>query len=197
VGEPLLIVALGNPLMGDDGVAVEAAESLAGYVDTDVLLGGTDLLRHSGDMEGRERVILVDAVESDTPGTIIVTDDDPPEGPAEGAHTLSGPTAVRLLRRLMPDLRFTWVLTGVRSARIGEGLSPEVAAALPRLQWCLMALTSGRDPVYQISTRSVELYCKRWVYLIANRVPGFPRQGLSSSARPRARWPTSPHYWNV
>jgi hydrogenase maturation protease len=93
-------------------------------------------------MEGRKRVILIDAVESDTPGTMVVTDEDPPEGPSAAAHTLSAPSAVRLLRQLMPEVRFTWILVGVRSARMGEGLSPELAAALPRLRGRLMELAA-------------------------------------------------------
>src|ERR1039458_3899273 len=138
--KPLLIVGLGNPLMGDDGVGPRVAESLAGQVDADVLLAGTDLLRYAGEMDGRKRVILIDAVESDVAGTIVVTDEDPPEGPLAGAHTLSAPSAVRLLRQLMPQVRFTWMLVGVRSARVGEGLSPELAAALPRLRGHFMEL---------------------------------------------------------
>jgi hydrogenase maturation protease len=138
--KPLLIVGLGNPLMGDDGVGARVVESLAGQVDADVLIGGTDMLRHAGEMEGRDRVILIDAIESDVVGEITVTDEDPPEGPPAGAHTLSAPAAVRLLRPLMPEVRFTWMLVGVRSARVGEGLSPELAAALPRLRGHFMEL---------------------------------------------------------
>ena len=140
--KPLLIVGLGNPLMGDDGVGAQIAESLAGQVDADVLIGGTDLLRCAGEIEGRAHVILVDAAESDAQGEVTVTGEDPPEGALEGAHTLSAPAAVRLLRRLMPEVRFTWMLVGIRSAHIGGGLSPEVAAALPRLRERLMDLAA-------------------------------------------------------
>jgi Ni,Fe-hydrogenase maturation factor len=73
---------------------------------------------------------------------MVVTDEDPPEGPSAAAHTLSAPSAVRLLRQLMPEVRFTWILVGVRSARMGEGLSPELAAALPRLRGRLMELAA-------------------------------------------------------
>jgi hydrogenase maturation protease len=141
--KPLLVIGLGNPLMGDDGVGARVAESLAGLASADVLIGGTDLLRHAGQIEGRERVILIDAVESETGGEITVTDEDPPEGPPAGAHTLSAPAAVRLLRRLMPKVRFTWVLAGVPSVHVGEGLSPELECALPRLRQCLMELATG------------------------------------------------------
>jgi hypothetical protein len=49
---------------------------------------------------------------------------------------------VRLLRQLMPEVRFTWMLVGVRSARVGAGLSPELAAALPRLRERVMELAA-------------------------------------------------------
>ena len=139
----LLIVGLGNSLMGDDGVGALVVESLAGQVDADTLLGGTDLLRYAGEMEGRQRVILIDAIESDVAGEITVTDEDPAEALSAGAHALSAPAAVRLLRQLTPEVRFTWLLAGVRSARMGEGLSPELAAALPRLRECLIELASA------------------------------------------------------
>ena len=144
--KPLLIVGLGNPLMGDDGVGAQVAASVVGHVCADVLIGGTDLLRHAGQIELRERVILVDAVlidaGSDAVGEITVTDEDPPEGPAAAAHTLSAPAAVRLFRHLMPEVRFTWMLASVCSARMGEGLSPELVSALPRLRQCLMELAA-------------------------------------------------------
>jgi hydrogenase maturation protease len=148
--KPLLIVGLGNPLMGDDGVgallAESLAQSLAGHPRAEVLIGGTDLLRCAGEIEGRERVILIDAVQSgaerEGAGEITVTDEDPPEGLSVGTHSLSAPAAVRLLRRLMPEVRFTWMLAGVRSVRAGEGLSPELAAALPRLRECLIELVA-------------------------------------------------------
>src|ERR1039458_379612 len=74
--KPGLILGRGTPLMGDDGVGALLAESLAGRADADVLIGGTDLLRCAGEIEGRQRVILIDAVqceaESDVPGEITV-----------------------------------------------------------------------------------------------------------------------------
>ena len=143
--KPLLIVGLGNPLMGDDGVGAMAAESMAGQVDADILLAGSDLLRCAGQMEGRKHVILIDAVESDVVGEITVTDEDPPDEPSAGAHTLYAPAAVGLFRHLMPEVRFTWMLVGIRSARVGEGLSPELAAALPWLRECLMELAGKRS----------------------------------------------------
>jgi hydrogenase maturation protease len=140
--KPLLIVGLGNPLMGDDGIGARVAESLAGHVDADVLLAGTDLLRYAGQMEGRQHVILIDAMESDVAGEITVTDEDPPDEPTAGAHTLYAPAAVGLFRQLMPEVRFTWLLVGVCSARVGEGLSPELQSVLPRLRERVMEVAA-------------------------------------------------------
>jgi hypothetical protein len=53
---------------------------------------------------------------------------------------------VRLFRRLMPEVRFTWILAGVRSARVGEGLSLEVAAARPRLRQYVLAKVGQAVP---------------------------------------------------
>jgi hydrogenase maturation protease len=144
--KPVLIIGLGNSLMGDDGVGVRAAESLAGHASADVLIGGTDLLRCIGEIEGRERVILIDAMESDVAGEITVTDEDPPEGLSSGTHTLSAPAAVRLLRQLMPQVRFTWVLAGVHLVRIGEGLSPELLAASSGIRLRLVQAGGARPP---------------------------------------------------
>jgi hypothetical protein len=46
------------------------------------------------------------------------------------------------LRQLMPEVRFTWILAGVGSARAGEGLSPELAAATARLRERVMELAA-------------------------------------------------------
>src|ERR1019366_3175102 len=94
-------------------------ESLAGRGGGGVLIAGTDLLRGAGEIEGRQRVILIDGVGRDSAGEITGTDEDPPEGLSAGTHTLSAPAAVRLLRHLMPEVRFTWLLAGGRSLRAG------------------------------------------------------------------------------
>jgi Ni,Fe-hydrogenase maturation factor len=51
-------------------------------------------------------------------------------------HHLSAPEMLALLRQVTPSLReteFTWVLVTVPSAAAGAQLSPEVAAAIPRV----------------------------------------------------------------
>jgi len=137
--KPLLIIGLGNPLMGDDGVGVRVSQLLAAdseiAVAADVIEAGTDLLSSLDRIEGRRRVILVDAVESlSDPGRISVIEGPLLEERAAYVHSLSAAQAVELMRKVMPglqDTRFTWVLVHVPSARVSQEMSPEVAAAVP------------------------------------------------------------------
>jgi hydrogenase maturation protease len=135
-----LIIGLGNRLMGDDGAGVRVAEFLLTdprvTARADVIAAGTDLLRLMDRFEGRKRVILVDAVGCDRdPGLLSVVDDVLPQARQECAHSLSAPQAVVLLRTVIPSLRqarFTWVLIGVVSACVGEEMSADVTAAIPK-----------------------------------------------------------------
>ena len=137
--KPDLVIGLGNSLMGDDGAGAAAAEVLANdrrlARRTDVIAAGTDVLRCAHQMERRRRVVLVDAVEGEVPGEILVLRR--PEARATThAHHLSAPEMLALLRQVTPSLHeteFTWVLVTVPAATAGAQLSPEVAAAIPRV----------------------------------------------------------------
>lgn len=137
--KPALILGLGNALMGDDGAGARVAELLAadGAVTerAEVIAGGTDVLRWMDQLDGRERVVLVDAVACcDEPGRISVVDEPLLDRLPGYAHSLSAGQAVELMRSLMPGLqktKFTWVLVHVTSVRLGPELSSEVAASVP------------------------------------------------------------------
>jgi hydrogenase maturation protease len=65
-GRPILVIGLGNPLRGDDGVGVRVVEALQAYSlspDVEVVDGGTQGLGIIPLMEGRERLILIDAAD--------------------------------------------------------------------------------------------------------------------------------------
>ena len=125
--------------MGDDGVGPRVARLLAADITLearlDVVFGGTDLLRHMESMEGRDRVILIDAAQGGEPGEISVADEAPSDSGPESAHALSPARALELLRRASPPLqgaRFTWVLIHIRAAELRPKLSPEIEAAVSR-----------------------------------------------------------------
>jgi hydrogenase maturation protease len=132
-----LILGLGNPLMGDDGAGARVVALLRGdpavTACADMEWAGTDLLRSASQLEGRDWVIVVDALESaGQTGQVSVVEDRVAEERFQQAHWLSAAQAVELLRALMPSLaqtRFTWVLVHVAAARTLAGLSAEVEAA--------------------------------------------------------------------
>ena len=137
--KPVLAIGLGNPLMGDEGIGWHVAERLAGDPrlpeHVEVICGGTDLTRYAGEMDGRSRVVLIDAIEdgSDT-GTVTVFDGDfrGLEEHQEHAHHLSAIEAVGLLRLIVPT-GFTLLGISISSARLEPALSPSMAARLPEI----------------------------------------------------------------
>ena len=78
--KPLPVIGLGNTLTGDDGVGCMVAGRLAVDPrlpgDAEVICGGADLLRLIEQVEGRRRVIVVDAVQDGgEPGSVAVIGD--------------------------------------------------------------------------------------------------------------------------
>ena len=138
-----MVIGLGNPLRGDDGVGVRVAEALAEQAlpdDVEVVDGGTQGLGLVNLMEGRQRVILVDAADmGKAPGEFVRFTLDEVRLPGRGralcrstppacATRCCWPRRSRCCPTRWSSLacsRPTW--TGATS------LSPEVEAALPKL----------------------------------------------------------------
>jgi hydrogenase maturation protease len=123
--KPLLVIGLGNPLVGDDGVGCRLVRRFARdpvfRQQAEFVVGGSDLLRLSHLLEGRERVVLIDAMmdEALEPGTVSVHDEpfDLLEDRWEHAHHPSAVQAVRLLKLTSPRLQktaFTFIGVAVR-----------------------------------------------------------------------------------
>jgi len=135
--KPRLAIGLGNPLMGDDGVGWYIAERLAGDPrlpsDMEVIQGGTDLLRCSDRMEGRTRIFLIDAMQSDAePGIVSVVESGPDTlvHAQENAHQLSVAAAVNLLQ-LTVSASFTLLVVAIPVVRAGYELSSSMSARMP------------------------------------------------------------------
>ena len=140
--KPNIVLCLGNSLMGDDGVACVVAERISAdrrlMTHTDVTVCGTDLLRAVDVIAGRKRVFVVDAKLDDChPGTVAVHKPSELSGDASGerhAHGLSPLDTLDLVRSAAPgDPEVTLLTISVRSARVGDGLSPELMRELPRI----------------------------------------------------------------
>jgi len=137
----ILILGLGNPLQGDDGVGCHVAQALE-QLDLDnvqVMDGGTPGVGLLNLLEGRRRVILIDAAEmGQPPGTVVRFR--PEQVALTGStqrfslHRSSVADALALARELdlkLPEL----VVLGVQPAQVGwgESLSPQVQAAFDQV----------------------------------------------------------------
>ncbi len=144
--KPLLAIGLGNPLMGDEGIGWHVAAWLAEDprlpADLEVIQGGTDLLRLQGQMEGRRRVVVIDAMQDDSePGTVTVFEDlSGLEDRQASAHHLSAVQAMRLLN-LAVGARFTLLAITISSASAGLTLSDPLEEKAPEiLDWVVQQL---------------------------------------------------------
>jgi hydrogenase maturation protease len=137
-----LVLGLGNPLMGDDGLGLAALERLATRwvvpPEVQLLDGGTGGLQLLPPIEDADRLILLDAIEAgEAPGRLVVLERD--ELPRYFAHKLS-PHEIALrdvlaLAELRDRLPADLVAIGLQPGRVtmGPGLSPEVEAGVPAM----------------------------------------------------------------
>jgi len=146
---PLLVIGLGNPLMGDEGIGWHVAERLSADprlpAGTVVVCGGTDLLRHAARMEACRRVIVIDALLDDAePGTLRRFDSpDPLDSRQDNAHCLSAVQAIQLLR-MSVAVPITLLAISMRAAAARDGLSSELAARLPAIADRVLAELTNR-----------------------------------------------------
>jgi hydrogenase maturation protease len=137
----VLILCLGNALRRDDAVALRVADALdaappAGAVVRRSAAAGLYLL---DDMEGFERVVVVDAVRTGrAPGTVLsfpLEDLRAPEGPSP--HSIGLPSALARARGAgapVPARIHVVAVEVLDMEHVGEGLTPEVAAAVPEAE---------------------------------------------------------------
>ena len=151
-----LVLGLGNPILGDDGVGwrvVEQAQELIRNGDTSrqqdeatevvttnvefdcFALGGLALMER---LIGFDRAILVDAIQTrgGDPGAIYrLTLDDLPTLHANSTHDASLKAALTLGRQLGARLPEEIVIYAIEAAKVldfGESLSPPIAASVAR-----------------------------------------------------------------
>ena len=154
-GRTRLVVGLGNPLMGDDGIGLVALERLAasGAVPAGVELvdGGTWGMNLLHLIESADVVILLDAIQNGTaPGTVTELEGD--AVPRRLAHKLS-PHQIDLAEVLaLAALRGTLpprlVALGIEPGvvEMSTTLSPVVDAALPLLLARVIERLEALDP---------------------------------------------------
>jgi len=138
-----LVVGLGNPILGDDGVGWKVAEEVKKLLTVDsgvdvecLSLGGISLMEH---LIGYSRVILVDSFALDEPiGSILILKlDDLPNYSAyhtNSPHDTSLQNAIAMGKTLGAKLPDEVTVVGIATRRIhefSEELSPHVLDAVP------------------------------------------------------------------
>jgi hydrogenase maturation protease len=155
-----IVVGLGNPILGDDGVGWKVAEEVKkqltspsppaplpagegcrrrgeGNIAVEFLsLGGISLMEH---LIGYQRAIIIDALAADQPnGSLIVSKlSELPDYSAlhiTSAHDTSLQNALRLGKSMGVDLPEDVTVVGITTDHVydfGEELSPPVAQAIP------------------------------------------------------------------
>lgn len=139
-----LILGLGNPLLGDDGVGLQVAARLRSMISHlphvevgEDYWGGLRLMER---MIGYDRAIIIDAICTGTePGTIHqLSPEDIPTQRSSSAHDVNLPTALCLGRQAGAHLPIQdrISLIGIEAgdtSTFSETLTPAVEAALPEV----------------------------------------------------------------
>jgi len=145
-----LIVGLGNPILGDDGIGwrvASAVQSLDPPVEIDYLaLGGLSLMER---LVGYERVVIIDAIQTSN-GSIgqvytfpLDSLPDRSAGHTTAAHDTSLQTALQLGQAMGADLPDEILVVAVEAEQVfdfSEELSPAVEAAIPEATKAVMDL---------------------------------------------------------
>jgi hydrogenase maturation protease len=146
----VLIIAIGNPLRGDDGVAWHIADALEQRLPPEAtLLTVHQLLPEIAEAASRaERVIFIDASLSHYPGEVVVMDV-PAGAPGAmgGTHELDAAGLLALAARLFGAAPpATAVLVGGAAFDHSEALSPRVALAVPTAVHRVLTLIGATPP---------------------------------------------------
>lgn len=132
--ERTAVLALGNPLLSDEGVGAAALARLRDRPGVEAVDGGTDGLTLLAWLRGIRRLLVLDAVETGlAAGTVVRLEPDALPG-GDGVHRLGLPDLLAALE-LLGEPPTQVVVLGVQPGRLEPGLdlSPEVARAVPAL----------------------------------------------------------------
>ncbi len=139
-----IVIGVGNPILSDDSVGIRIARDVQAQMAPDERVDVTEMyaggLRLMEAMSGYDRALIVDAVETGDgpPGTIhtFSRQDLRVMRNVSGVHDTSLAMALQVGDRLAVPLPAEIRIWGVEigdGASFGEELTPEVAAAVPRV----------------------------------------------------------------
>jgi hydrogenase maturation protease len=149
----ILVIGLGNPILGDDGVGWKVAEAVSGFLNSTpclllkddannievdcASLGGLSLMER---MIGYERVILIDSMETggNAAGTVrifpLAALENPRLGHSASTHDTSLLTALQTAQTMGMDVPSRVHVVAIEAKNVydfSESLSAEVERAIP------------------------------------------------------------------
>jgi hydrogenase maturation protease len=133
-----IIIGIGNPLRGDDGLGWDVASELSSELRRDdvQVLATQQLTPELCDLVSRaDRVLFIDAARSGDPGTLRCQQILPVASPVRHSHALSPATLLSMAERLYGRCPTAYLLTiAGDSFDTGKSLSAAVSNALPALR---------------------------------------------------------------
>jgi len=152
----ILVIGLGNPILGDDGVGWKIADEVAAAVgpqspieiDT-AALGGLSLMER---MLNYDQVVLVDSMETgqNPVGSVqtfpLASLPDPMAGHSASTHDTSLITALKTAESIGADIPKRVDVVAIEAQNVydfSEELSPSVAAAVPKAVQAVLDLIQG------------------------------------------------------
>jgi hydrogenase maturation protease len=160
MAERWLVLGLGNPILGDDGVGWHVADAVeqtlngsGGTVTVErAALGGLHVMER---LIGYDRAIVVDAIHTGRHAagrvSLLPLEDlpDPVAGYTNSSHDTSLRTALEVGRTLGARLPTHVTIVAVETTReydFSEKLSPSVRAAVPRAAALVLSTIDRTDP---------------------------------------------------
>jgi hydrogenase maturation protease len=133
----IVVLGLGNLLLGDDGVGVHAVRAIDGRLPVGVIAAeaGTAILRAEHLIEAADYIVAFDAMRAGgAPGSVYMTSLDNVADEFHGSESLHDLTLVSVMRHLRRKPRRSLVIAAEpQIIEIGMELSACVSAAVPRM----------------------------------------------------------------
>jgi hydrogenase maturation protease len=140
----ILIIGIGNPLQGDDGLGRSVARDLSRELARDniQIFSTHQLTPEISELVSRaDLVLLIDAARGEKPGTLNCVPIEPSVQTGRHSHSLSPAVILKLAQELYQRCPPAYLLTITgESFDTGETLSPPVSAALPALKAQILQL---------------------------------------------------------
>lgn len=151
--KPVVVIGLGNPLMGDEGIGIRLVAELAAlaehFPDTEFLDLGTSGMAVVHALAGRRKAILLDcAFMREAPGTLRrFAPEEVRSGKIERSFTMHEGDLLQFLElaRVLGDAPDDIVLFGIEPEGVspGEGLSATLAARVGEYAEAILAELIG------------------------------------------------------